>query len=367
MGNYVSYFKTGSSLEGFKDHVKFVAEVADAECVKLVVCKWTKRACHGKEGYMLDFFYAYSTVFRDMSVRLTFSDFQMGVLRELNVARPNYTRTGRHSCRHSSSSTRPWAWPRDNIFLVFFQDLTTPNKSWVSLILEKDQTLFTLLNTSYNGFKTNFIKVSIKEATFWSISYLTKSSPTTSLITLAQTLYVVECSVSLSLCYFRTGLFNLSKLCALFQVSWPLWISGSRATLFLWSSLQGWAQEHRGGHEELNRQLQEVRKVEEENKKKAWGSPTDARITYKQLQHANDDLKLDLQWVGSQCKDLLAKQGKHLVQKATLTKENEMFRSEVYIEHINNFQKVIYKLPSFSTSLLTMRALMLWRWLLIGR
>lgn len=39
MGNYVSYFKTGSSLEGFKDHVKFVAEVADAECVKLVVCK----------------------------------------------------------------------------------------------------------------------------------------------------------------------------------------------------------------------------------------------------------------------------------------------------------------------------------------
>ncbi|KOM35075.1 hypothetical protein LR48_Vigan02g122500 [Vigna angularis] len=55
--------------------------------------KRTKRACHRKEGYTSDFFYTYSTIYRDMSVQLLFSEFQMGVLRELKVTpiqlRPN--------------------------------------------------------------------------------------------------------------------------------------------------------------------------------------------------------------------------------------------------------------------------------------
>lgn len=46
----------------------------------------TERACHGREGYASEFFYVYLTLFRDRKVFLPFLDFQMDVLRELNVA-----------------------------------------------------------------------------------------------------------------------------------------------------------------------------------------------------------------------------------------------------------------------------------------
>lgn len=46
----------------------------------------TKRVCHGREEYASEFFYVYSTLFRDLKVFLPFLDFQMGVLQEFNVA-----------------------------------------------------------------------------------------------------------------------------------------------------------------------------------------------------------------------------------------------------------------------------------------
>ncbi|WVZ16443.1 hypothetical protein V8G54_009425 [Vigna mungo] len=55
-GLYVSYFNIGLSLDDFRDRVNLVAEAADAECFKLVICKKTKHACHGMESYMFDFF-----------------------------------------------------------------------------------------------------------------------------------------------------------------------------------------------------------------------------------------------------------------------------------------------------------------------
>ncbi|WVZ06446.1 hypothetical protein V8G54_019792 [Vigna mungo] len=53
--------------------------LTDASHFKIVVCQMTERACHGRERYASDFFYAYSTLLKDLK-------FQMGVLRELNVA-----------------------------------------------------------------------------------------------------------------------------------------------------------------------------------------------------------------------------------------------------------------------------------------
>ncbi|KOM42651.1 hypothetical protein LR48_Vigan05g025500 [Vigna angularis] len=84
--NYISYFNTGSYLEDFKDHLNLVVEVANVEDLKLAVCKRTEQACHEKEGYASDIFYAYSIIFHDMSIRIPLSAFHMGVLRELNVA-----------------------------------------------------------------------------------------------------------------------------------------------------------------------------------------------------------------------------------------------------------------------------------------
>lgn len=62
-----------------------MAEVVDAGRFKLVARKRTKRACHGKEGYASDFFYVYYTIFCDIFIRLPFSNFDMGVLWELNM------------------------------------------------------------------------------------------------------------------------------------------------------------------------------------------------------------------------------------------------------------------------------------------
>ncbi|BAT82093.1 hypothetical protein VIGAN_03205000 [Vigna angularis var. angularis] len=46
----------------------------------------TERVCHGRGNYPTDFFYVYATMFKDLKVLLPVSDFQMGVLRKLNVA-----------------------------------------------------------------------------------------------------------------------------------------------------------------------------------------------------------------------------------------------------------------------------------------
>lgn len=61
-------------MEKFIGEVDLVRAVAAAEHF------------HGKEGYVLDFFYSYSIMFKDMSVKLPFKEFQMGILRELNMA-----------------------------------------------------------------------------------------------------------------------------------------------------------------------------------------------------------------------------------------------------------------------------------------
>ncbi|KOM49809.1 hypothetical protein LR48_Vigan08g063600 [Vigna angularis] len=70
----------------FASSVCLVKAAKDASHFKLVVCQMIERVCHGRENYPTDFFYAYATMFKDLKVLLPFSDFQMGVLRELNVA-----------------------------------------------------------------------------------------------------------------------------------------------------------------------------------------------------------------------------------------------------------------------------------------
>ncbi|KOM41448.1 hypothetical protein LR48_Vigan04g164600 [Vigna angularis] len=58
----------------------------DAKHFKLAICQMTERVCHGRGNYPTDFFYVYATMFKDLKVLLPFSDFQMGVLRTLNLA-----------------------------------------------------------------------------------------------------------------------------------------------------------------------------------------------------------------------------------------------------------------------------------------
>ncbi|KOM55385.1 hypothetical protein LR48_Vigan10g127700 [Vigna angularis] len=85
-------------------HICLVKAAEDAKHFKLAICQMTERVCHGRGDYPSDFFYVYATMFKDLKVLLPFSDFQMGVLKTLNVVPQNFTRTGGPSCRRSPPS-----------------------------------------------------------------------------------------------------------------------------------------------------------------------------------------------------------------------------------------------------------------------
>ncbi|KOM58054.1 hypothetical protein LR48_Vigan11g108700 [Vigna angularis] len=134
--------------------------VPDARHLKLVVCQMTERVCHDRGNYPTDFFYAYATMFKDLKVLLPFSDFQMGVLRELNVAptqlHPNdlaFMQAFSAICTGLALCLTPWA------FLYFFHVQPHPTKPWVSLRTIGNRHLLSLFNSSYKDIKGHFFKV----------------------------------------------------------------------------------------------------------------------------------------------------------------------------------------------------------------
>lgn len=83
--NCLPYIISTASLRHLLERVGVLRSFNDVNDYSFVVCRSTERACHGREGYGLGFFYTYITLFRDLGIMLPFSDFQMGVLRELNI------------------------------------------------------------------------------------------------------------------------------------------------------------------------------------------------------------------------------------------------------------------------------------------
>lgn len=76
----------------------------------------------------------------------------------------NYTQTGGPICKcflSFASLLHLHLHPPHSF--ISFRAIPHQNKYWVSLSPMKDKQSFTLLNTSYKEFKTNFIKVAIKE------------------------------------------------------------------------------------------------------------------------------------------------------------------------------------------------------------
>ncbi|KOM55958.1 hypothetical protein LR48_Vigan10g185000 [Vigna angularis] len=63
-----SSFHSGPPLKELNRGLGLVKVAKDADYFKIAVCRMTERACHGWEGYALDFFYAYSTLFKDLKV-----------------------------------------------------------------------------------------------------------------------------------------------------------------------------------------------------------------------------------------------------------------------------------------------------------
>lgn len=164
VGLYAPYYITSTSLEYYASTVNIVSSASDADSILLTVCRLNERACHGREGHSTDFFYVYSTLFRDLGVHLPFTDFQSSMLRDFNVAptqlHPNgwgYMQAFVVVCTALALA------PSSTTFLYFFHAILQAKKSWISLSPMKGKQLFTLFNSSNKNFKTEIFKVVIRE------------------------------------------------------------------------------------------------------------------------------------------------------------------------------------------------------------
>ncbi|KOM37614.1 hypothetical protein LR48_Vigan03g099600 [Vigna angularis] len=111
-----------------------VKAAADARHFKLAICHMTQRVCHDRGNYPTDFFYVYATMFKDLKVLLPFSDFQMGVMRTLNVAPTQLHPNGWAFIQAFSAICSGLALkPTPATFLYFFHVQPHQSKPWVSL------------------------------------------------------------------------------------------------------------------------------------------------------------------------------------------------------------------------------------------
>ncbi|KOM40247.1 hypothetical protein LR48_Vigan04g044500 [Vigna angularis] len=155
-----SSFHHRRPLKDFAGSVSLVMAAEDASHFKLAVCQMTERVCHGPENNPTDFFYAYATMFKDLKVLMPFSDFQMGVLRELNVAPTQLHPNGWAFMQAFSAICTGLAlYPTPGAFLYFFHVQPHPSKPWVSLRTIGSRHLLSLFNSSYKDFKGDFFKV----------------------------------------------------------------------------------------------------------------------------------------------------------------------------------------------------------------
>ncbi|KOM55379.1 hypothetical protein LR48_Vigan10g127100 [Vigna angularis] len=158
-------------------HISLVKAAADARHFKLTICQMTERVCHDRGNYPTDFFYVYSTMFKDLKVLLPFSDFQMGVLRTLNVAPTQlHSNVWAFMQAFSAICSGLALKPMPAAFLYFFHVQPHPSKPWVFLRTVGNKHLLSLYNSSYKDFKGHFFKVMSTETGYRSFCSPTKEA-----------------------------------------------------------------------------------------------------------------------------------------------------------------------------------------------
>ncbi|KOM47816.1 hypothetical protein LR48_Vigan07g152000 [Vigna angularis] len=155
-----STFYDRQAFRNLLPHVCLVKSAEDAKHFKLAFCQRTERVCHGRGNYPTDFFYVYATMVKDLKVLLPFSDFQMSVLRTLNLAPTQLHPNGWAFMQAFSAICSGLAlYPTAAAFLYFFHVQPHPSKPWVSFRTIGNRHLLNLFNSSYKDFKNHFFKV----------------------------------------------------------------------------------------------------------------------------------------------------------------------------------------------------------------
>ncbi|KOM58056.1 hypothetical protein LR48_Vigan11g108900 [Vigna angularis] len=118
-----------------------------------------RAVCHGRGDYPYDFFYVYATMFKDLKVLLPFTDFQMGVLKTLNLAPTQLHPNGWAFMQAFVAICSGLALkPTLAAFLYFFHVQPHPTKPWVSVRTVGNKHMLTLYNSSYKDLKITFLK-----------------------------------------------------------------------------------------------------------------------------------------------------------------------------------------------------------------
>ncbi|KOM52333.1 hypothetical protein LR48_Vigan09g099200 [Vigna angularis] len=86
VSDFRSLFRNRVVLADWVENSYILRTLGYSSCVKLVACRENERVFHGRENATHDFFYCYASPFYDLYVRLPLTNFQMEVLRTLNVA-----------------------------------------------------------------------------------------------------------------------------------------------------------------------------------------------------------------------------------------------------------------------------------------
>jgi len=152
----IEAYKESKSKEKFcifeKEHDRFV---------KVLPCREGVPVCADDRADPKEhFFFAYSTIFKRLKLRLPFTGFERALLTEVNVAlaqlHPNnwaFVRAFSILCIHFGHT------PSVDVFLYFFEAKNLGKKLWMSFNGVVGRVLLSLFQQSYKGFKGKFFKI----------------------------------------------------------------------------------------------------------------------------------------------------------------------------------------------------------------
>ncbi|KOM41032.1 hypothetical protein LR48_Vigan04g123000 [Vigna angularis] len=162
---FASTYGTCELLEWRVNRTHVVRDVEDSRLVRAGVSLRNERVYYGKRSSPDDFFYMYANVFAQLFVRVPFTEFQMAVLWEANVAlaqlHPNFCAAVQ---AFLAMCLAVGVTPTVPIFFHYFEIRLPPQGGWVSLTSVRDRTLFRPFSDSFKNFKHHYFKVIIDVA-----------------------------------------------------------------------------------------------------------------------------------------------------------------------------------------------------------
>lgn len=165
MNEYTSNFGTHEDLLWWSNRSHIARDVEDARLFRLGASHPNERVFHRKGSSSEDFFFVYSYMFEQMYVRVSFTEFQASLLKELNIASSQLHPNGWAAVQaFTTLCAAVGISPMVRVFLHYFNLQLVPRRGWVFLSSVQDRTFFKPFVDSFKNFKTRYFKIMIKES-----------------------------------------------------------------------------------------------------------------------------------------------------------------------------------------------------------